>query len=101
MDGERNLSAYEPAAPRAALGVAAVAMAAVTFFTLVVLPATLDSGGIDSEEPAIAGGATTAPVQAAVPARGDATDGVERKKQVALSGARPYGSGNPTANLAY
>ncbi|HEY2863899.1 MAG TPA: hypothetical protein VGK37_09815 [Casimicrobiaceae bacterium] len=96
------MSAYEPAAPRAALGVAAVAMAAVTIFTLVVLPAKLDSGGIDSQSPVTAGGTTAPPVQAAAtPARADAPDGVERKKQFALSAARPYGNGNPTANLAY
>jgi hypothetical protein len=95
------MNAYEPAAPRAALGVAAVAMAAVTVFTLVVLPAKLDSVGTDSQEPVIASGTTAPPVQAAAPARADALDGVERKNQFALSGARPYGNGNPTANLTY
>jgi hypothetical protein len=38
---------YEPSTPRAALGLTAVAMAAITMAALVVLPAELDSVSAD------------------------------------------------------
>jgi hypothetical protein len=41
------MNRYEPSTPRAALGLAAVAMAAVTLTALVVLPAELDSLSAD------------------------------------------------------
>jgi hypothetical protein len=42
------MNRYKPATPRAALGIAAVAMSAITFGVSVVMPARIDS---DSREP--------------------------------------------------
>lgn len=39
------MNGYEPATPRAAMGLAALAMAAITLGTFVVLPAKFDSLG--------------------------------------------------------
>ena len=41
------MNGYEPSAPRVALGLTAIAMAAITMGALVVLPAKLDSASID------------------------------------------------------
>jgi hypothetical protein len=42
------MNSYEPSSPRVALGLIAIAMAAITMTALVVLPATLDSVSADS-----------------------------------------------------
>ena len=39
---------YKPATPRVALGLAAIALAAINFTAAIVLPATLDSAGTDA-----------------------------------------------------
>ncbi len=42
------MNSYEPSTPRAAFGLAAVAMAAISIGAMVVLPAKLDSIGADA-----------------------------------------------------
>lgn len=44
---DRKVSRYEPSAPRAVLGLTAVAMATMTVAALVVLPATLDAASVE------------------------------------------------------
>ena len=64
-----NMKRYEPSAPRAALGLTAVAMAVITMGALVVLPAQL--GSVNAQTYTLAEkSATEAPVGiAAAPAR--------------------------------
>jgi hypothetical protein len=67
------MNRYKPATPRAALGLAAVAMAAITIGAMVVLPAKFDSLGADPYMLAAAKIAKSAPIDvAAGPARVDA-----------------------------
>ena len=57
------MNRYESSTPRAALGLAAVAMAVITMGVLVVLPAKFDSVGADPSTLAAAKGATKAPIE--------------------------------------
>jgi len=66
------MDSYQPSTPRAALGLIAVAMAAITIGALVVLPATLDSANPDMFTLAKATAGTAAPIEVAIsPARID------------------------------
>ena len=77
------MNGYEPSTPRAALGLSAVAMAAVTIGVLVVLPAKFDSV---SAEPYVLGAAppaTEAPTEVAIsPACNDAPEVVDHDDHV-------------------
>ena len=75
------MNRYKPATPRAALGLTAVAMAAITMGALVVLPAKLDAAGADPSTLAAAKAAT--PIEVAiVPARIDVLELVKREQHV-------------------
>ena len=77
------MNLYEPSTPRAALGLAAVAMAAITVGALVVLPAKLDFVSADAYALAAAKAATKAPIEVAIiPARIDVSEGVNREEHV-------------------
>ena len=79
----RHLNGYEPSTPRATLGLAAVAMTAITMGALVVLPAKLDSVSADPYPPATARTATKASVEVAIsPTRIDARGGVTADEDV-------------------
>ena len=87
------MKGYEPSTPRAALGLTAVAMAAITIGALVVLPAKLDAVGADPSTLAAAKAATRAPIEVAIsPARIDVLVVVDREQHVhpvaRLSGPR-------------
>ncbi len=74
---------YEPSTPRAALGLAAVAMTAITVGALVVLPAKIESGSVDPYTLAVADGAARASIEAAiVPAGVDILELLDREEQV-------------------
>ena len=60
------MNRYKPSTPRAALGLTAVAMAAITMGALVVLPAKLDAAGADPSTLAAAKAATKAPIEVAI-----------------------------------
>ena len=76
------MNRYKPSTPRAALGLTAVAMAAITMGALVVLPAKLDAAGADPSTLAAAK-AATAPIEVAiVPARIDVLEVVKREQHV-------------------
>jgi hypothetical protein len=77
------MNGYEPSTPRAALGLTAVAMAAITMGALVVLPAKLDFVSTDLYRLAAAQAATKAPIEVAIgPAGIDAPEVVNREGQV-------------------
>jgi len=77
------MSRYEPSTPRAALGLTAVAMAAITMGALVVLPAILDSVGADPYSLAAAMAATRAPIEVSIsPARNGVSEGVNCEERV-------------------
>jgi hypothetical protein len=77
------MNRYEPSTPRAALGLTAVAMAAITMGVLVVLPAKLDSVSADRYTLAAAKGATRTPIELAIsPARIDVPEVVDREERV-------------------
>jgi hypothetical protein len=64
------MNSYQPSTPRAAFGLAAVAMAAISIGAMVVLPATLDSADVLPIASAKAG--APAPIEVAIsPARID------------------------------
>ena len=66
------MNAYEPSTPRATLGLAAVAMAAITIAAMVVLPGRLDSVSPDLLALASAKAPAPAPIEVAItPARID------------------------------
>jgi hypothetical protein len=66
------MNAYEPSTPRAALSLAAAAMAAITIGAMVVLPTTLDSGNPGLFTVASAKATVLAPIEVAItPARID------------------------------
>ena len=66
------MDSYQPSTPRTALGLIAVAMAAITIGALVVLPAKLDSVNADVVAVASANAVTLAPIEVAIsPARID------------------------------
>ena len=85
------MNSYEPSTPRAALGLAAVAMAALTFGAMVLGPAKLDSGGADAVTLASAKAETKPPIEVAIsPARIDVIGAREPNVAWALSdAARP------------
>jgi hypothetical protein len=60
------MNGYEPATPRTALGLIAVAMATITMGALVVLPAKFDSVSADRSTLAAASAATKAPIEVAI-----------------------------------
>ncbi len=59
------MHSYEPSTPRAALGLTAVAMAAITMSAMVVLPAKLEFVSADVYTLAATPAETSAPVEAA------------------------------------
>jgi len=63
---DRNMNGYEPSTPRAALGLTAVAMAAITMGALVVLPAKLDAVSANPYALAATKVATKAPIEVAM-----------------------------------
>jgi hypothetical protein len=66
------MNRYETSIPRAAFGIAAVAMTAITVGLAVVAPAKLDSGRAEIRTPAVSGAVTPAPTEVAIsPARID------------------------------
>ena len=66
------MNSYEPSTPRGAFGLAAVALAAITFGAMVVLPAKQDSVSADAVTLASAKAETKAPTEVAIsPARID------------------------------
>lgn len=77
------MNGYEPSTPRVALGLTAVAMAAITMGALVVLPAKLDSVSADRHTLAAAKAATKAPIEVAIsPARIGVSEVVNREEHV-------------------
>src|SRR6266446_1177158 len=77
------MNGYKPSTSRAASGLTAVAMTAITIGVMVVLPAKLESGGSGPYALAAAEAATTAPVEVAVdPAGGDSSAVVDREQGV-------------------
>jgi hypothetical protein len=75
------MNRYEPSTPRAAMGLTAVAMAAVTIGAMVVLPAKLDSVSADPYTLAAAKAATMAPIEVAIsPARIGVPEVVNREE---------------------
>ena len=77
------MNCYEPSTPRAALGLTAVAMAAITMGALVVLPAKLDSVKSGPYTLAAAKATTKAPIEVAInPACVDVTGLVNREEHV-------------------
>ncbi len=65
---------YEPATPRAALGVVAVAVSACTLWALIILPANLDADSAGFPV-AAAKAATTVPVETRLSAARQCEDG--------------------------
>ena len=66
------MNGYKPSTPRAALGLIAAAMSAITIGAMVVLPVKLDSANAEPFMLAAAEAATNAPIEAAGgPACGD------------------------------
>ena len=77
------MNGYEPSTPRVALGMAAVAMTAITMGTLVVLPAKFDSVSVDPYALAATKSATKAPIEVAIiPARNGVHEVVDREVHV-------------------
>jgi len=60
------MNGYKPSKPRAALGLIAVAMSAITIGAMVVLPVKLDSVNAEPFMLAAAEAATNAPIEVAV-----------------------------------
>jgi hypothetical protein len=74
------MNGYEPSTPRAASGLIAIAMTAITVGALVVLPAKLESARVDPYMPAVAKGGNEGTVEVAIsPARGEVTAEVGRE----------------------
>jgi len=74
---------YEPSAPRAAIGLIAAVMTAITIGAMVVLPTKLDSGSAEPQTLAAAKAATKTPIEVAIgPARGDVPALVDREERV-------------------
>ena len=93
------MKGYEPSTPRAALGLTAVAMAAITMGALVVLPAKLDSVSASPYTLAAAKAATNTPIEVAIsPARIDVLEVVHREERIHPV-ARLSGPGNSTGNV--
>jgi len=80
---DHNVNRYEPSAPRAAIGLTAAVMTAITIGTMVVLPAKLDSVSADAYTLAVAKAATRTPIEVAIgPAPGDGPAVVDREERV-------------------
>ena len=70
---------YEPQMPRISLGLAAVALSAVTFGLMVMLPASLDAALGDGAPPALAKSAAPKAIEVAItPSRIDVTGQCEQ-----------------------
>lgn len=77
------MNRYKPSAPRAAIGLTAAVMTAITIGTMVVLPAKLDSGSAEPYTLAAAKAATRTPIEGAIgPAAGDGPAVVDREERV-------------------
>ena len=77
------MNRYEPSTPRAAIGLIAAVMTAITIGAMVVLPAKLDSGSAEPQTLAAARAATKTPIEVAIgPARGDVPALVDREERV-------------------
>jgi hypothetical protein len=102
---DRAMKRYEPATPRAGLGLIAVAMTAVTIGALGVLPAEFDSLDADPSTLAIARVATNAPIgRASNPARVDGPDAGRCEVRVSRAltvGARKSRRRRPSSELAW
>jgi hypothetical protein len=93
------MNRHKPSTPRAALGLTAVAMAAITMGTLVVLPAKLDATGAEPSPLAAAKAANQAPIEVAIgPARIDVVEVVKREQHVQPV-ARLAGPKNPAESV--
>ena len=77
------MNRYEPSAPRAAIGLTAAVMTAITIGAMVVLPAKLDSGSAEPYTLAAAKAATRTPIEGALgPAPGDVPAVVDHEERV-------------------
>jgi len=77
------VNGYKPSTPRAALGMTAVAMAAITLAALVVLPAKLEFVSVDPYTLAAAKAATKAPIDVAItPTRINAPESLNREEHL-------------------
>ena len=77
------MSRYEPSTPRAALGLTAVAMAAITIGALVVLPAKIEFVSADPYTLAAAKAATKQPIEIAIsPTRINVPESVDRDEHI-------------------
>ena len=77
------MNGYKPSTPRAALGMTAVAMAAITLAALVVLPAKLEFVRVDPYTLAAAKAATKAPIDVAItPTRINAPESLNREEHL-------------------
>lgn len=82
---------YQPSTPRAAIGLAALAMTVLTIGVAVVLPSEMQSGGGNAATYTAASAATPAPIEVAIiPARIDVI--AERSPTVAKGTVRPVGA---------
>ena len=87
------MNGYKPSKPRAALGLIAVAMSAITIGAMVVLPVKLDSVNAEPSMLAAAEAATKAPIEVAVdPQCDDVPAVVERDVHASrtILGAREF-----------
>jgi hypothetical protein len=74
------MNRYESSTPRAALGLTAVAMAAITMATLIVLPAEFDSVSAEPYTVTAARAATSVPIEVvATPARSEESKAAARE----------------------
>jgi hypothetical protein len=77
------MNRYDPSTPRAAAGLTAAAMAAITIGALVVLPAKLEFVGADPYTLAAAKAATKAPIElASSPTRIDMPKSIDREEYI-------------------
>lgn len=77
------MNRYESSTPRAALGLTAVAMAAITMATLIVLPAEFDSVDAQLYPVTTARPVASVPIEVAVsPARSDESEAVAHEERV-------------------
>jgi hypothetical protein len=92
------MNGYEPSTPRAALGLTAAAMAAITMGALVVLPAKFDAVSANPYTLAATKTATKAPIEVAMsPACIDVPEVVNREERIQPV-ARLSGPKNSTGN---
>ena len=82
---------YQPSTPRAAIGLAALAMTVLTIGIAVVLPSEMQSGGENVATYTAASAVAPAPIEVAiVPARIDVI--AERSPSLAKGAVRPVGA---------